>query len=80
MKTIKSFLGIFAFTALVASCLSNEESYQAGFVVAKPTSNGLNVYYANNTGDSLVFFGYGNWAIDNYQYDGADNIIFIVIA
>ena len=73
MKTIKSFLGIFAFTALVASCLSNEESYQAGFVVAKPTSNGLNVYYANNTGDSLVFFGYGNWAIDNYQFDGADN-------
>jgi hypothetical protein len=73
MKTIKSFLGIFAFTALVASCLSNEESYQAGFVVECPTGSGLNVYYANNDGDSLIFFGYGNWAIDDYQFDGVDN-------
>ena len=73
MKTIKSFLGIFAFSALVASCLNDEENYQAGFVVQSPVSNAVNAYYANNIGDSLIFFGYGNWAIEDYQFDGADN-------
>ena len=76
MKTMKSFLGICAFSALMASCLSDQENYQAGFYVDHPTSNsGVNAYYANNVSDSLLFYGYGNWAIEDYVLDvnGYDN-------
>ena len=73
---MKSFLGICAFSALMASCLSDQENYQAGFFVDHPTSNsGVNAYYANNVSDSLLFYGYGNWAIEDYVLDveGFDN-------
>lgn len=74
MKTMKSFLGICAFSALMASCLSDQDNYQAGFYIEHPTSNsGVNAYFANNPYDSLIFFGYGNWAMEYYQIDGFDN-------
>ena len=76
MKTIKSFLGICAFSALMASCLSDQDNYQAGFYVERPTSNsGVNAYYANNIADSLIFWGYGNWAIEDLvlNVEGYDN-------
>ena len=60
----------------MASCLSDQENYQAGFYVDHPTSNsGVNAYYANNVSDSLLFYGYGNWAIEDYVLDvnGYDN-------
>jgi hypothetical protein len=68
MKTMKSFLGIFAFAALMASCLNNdEETYRAGFPVLKTKSM---YFYANNTNDSLYVLGYGSWTIRNLS--GAD--------
>ncbi len=68
MKTMKIFFGIVATTLLMASCLTNDDSYRAGFQVVKPSSA---YYYANNTSDSLVFWSYGSWTLDDCQ--GYDN-------
>ena len=69
MKTMKSFLSILAFAGLMTSCLSDEASYRAGFTMIKPSASGLvSNHYANNTADSLVFFSYGNWAIQDGEY------------
>lgn len=69
MKTKKAFIGMIAISSMMASCLSDDVSYRAGFVVESPTSN-ISSYYANNVSDSLIFFSYGNWEIvDLFGYD-----------
>lgn len=58
-------------SAVLTSCLSSEDPYNAGFVMQKP-QNSVSYYYANNTGDSLVFYGLGNWVIGDYpSYDNS---------
>ena len=45
---------------LVSSCLSDEDSYRAGFPLKDP----LHMYvYANNVNDSLYVLSYGDWQI-----------------
>ncbi len=66
MKTIKTILTMGLGAVLAASCLSNDDPYNAGFVLVKPAS-GVSYLFANNTADSLVLFSYGDWAISNYS-------------
>ena len=61
MKTMKSFLGIAALTALMTSCLSNDDNYQAGFPQLSVKSN---YFYANNDKDTLFVTSYGSWQIN----------------
>lgn len=61
MKTMKSFLGIAALTALMTSCLSNDDNYQAGFPQLAVKSN---YFYANNDKDTLYVTSYGSWQIN----------------
>lgn len=65
MKTIRNLFAIGLGAVLAASCLGNDDPYNAGFVLVKPAS-GVSYLYANNTTDSLVLFSYGDWAITNY--------------
>lgn len=65
MKTIKTILAMGVGAVLAASCLSNDDPYNAGFAILKPTS-GVSFLYANNVADSVVLFSYGNWKISNY--------------
>lgn len=69
MKSIKNLLILCVIASTVSSCLSDgDDSYYAGFVIQKPTSDyGSNVCaaYANNTIDSLVFVSYGDWKIEH---------------
>ena len=72
MKIVKHLLMILALSGMITSCVDDDENYTAGFVISKPNPNGpLSGYYANNVGDSLVFFSYGKWYLEDYP--GYDN-------
>lgn len=73
--TLKTFFSLLTVAVLLTSCLGNNESYQAGFYIEKP-AQAINYYFANNTSDSLVFWGYGSWKIIDHQ--GYDNSWFSV--
>ena len=47
---------------LTASCLNNDDPYNAGFFFSRPT-NRVTTLYANNVNDSLSFFSYGKWNV-----------------
>lgn len=63
-------VGMMVLTVLMSSCLGDNENYQAGFVIERPTTK-LPAYYANNISDSLVFYSYGNWTME--PLTGYDN-------
>lgn len=69
MKTKKTLFGVIAIASLMTSCL-NDETYNAGFVVQSPSSS-INSLYANSVSDSLIFYGYGDWEINDIN--GYDN-------
>lgn len=62
MKHVNKMFAWLATAVLATSCLNDNDTYRAGFVFEKPAS-AISSYFANNTGDSLVFFSYGNWAL-----------------
>lgn len=69
--TLKTFFLMMMVALLQTACLGDDEAYHAGFSFEKPNS-AVNYYYANNTTDSLVFWGYGNWEIvDTKGYDNS---------
>lgn len=70
METKKTLFGIMAAATMLTSCLNDDGNYRAGFGIDSPT-NSINYYYANNVSDSLIFFGYGDWEINDMN--GYDN-------
>lgn len=67
MKTIKICIAAFASLLLMASCLSDEGNYRAGF----PMLNSVHPYvYANSLTDSLFVSSYGPWSISPSRVGG----------
>lgn len=62
MRKIKTFSVVAATVALCISCMSDKDSYQAGFSILYPSAGVLSAY-ANNLHDSLIVFSYGDWAV-----------------
>ncbi len=66
MKTLKTALTVVAGTLLAASCLSEKESYRAGF---NELAVKYSYRYANNSSDTLYVQSYGDWTITREEGD-----------
>lgn len=66
MKTIKTFL-LAMICISMAACMSNDDSYQAGFPML---ATKYAYRYANNTSDTLFVQSYGSWSITRTSAGG----------
>jgi len=70
MKTFRMLFLSAATLMLAVSCLEENDPYNAGFFFRKPTSV-VTAIYANSQGDSVSFFSYGNWAVNQEAAGGS---------
>lgn len=61
----KLLFALVAVSTMLLSC-NDDEGYSVGFSVLRPTSV-YTFYYANNTSDTLIIGGYGDWYIRTQQ-------------